>query len=468
MAGLLHQLYARSPVWVQNAAVSAYGLYWRQRRLGGDFSTEAAAFTSRDDLTAPEWRAWQQHELQRLLHHALATVPHYRELMRAAGITEAAITADAFAALAALPLLEKDTIRRSPAAFLSETPGGKLAVNHTSGTSGTPLAIHLSAATHRRVLAAYEARVRRWAGVNVTMSRAMIGGRMVAPASQTAPPFWRYNMAERQLYMSAYHIGPANVAAYAAALDRFKPDYLVGYASAHFFLARLMHEAGIRPVHAPRAILASSEKLTDEMRELLQRVYRCEVFDGYSGVEACCMASECENHRLHLSPDVGIVELLDADGQPTPPGEVGEIVATGLLNFDQPLIRYRTGDSAVMSTRACECGREMPSLERLEGRIEDTVVAPDGRETVRFHGLFTAIPAVREGQLEQLTLHEFRVRVVADDRFDEATVLDITTRLAERLGSDVHCTVERVERIERTAGGKFKAVISHVKRGDRP
>jgi phenylacetate-CoA ligase len=294
------------------------------------------------------------------------------------------------------------------------------------------------------------------------MSRAMIGGRTVVPRSQDRPPYWRYNPAERQLYMSAFHISAATVGDYVGELNRKKPDYLVGYASAHFFLARFIEEAGLQ-VHQPRAVLTSSEKLLGDMRGTISKVYGCEVFDGYSGVEACCLISECENHRLHVSPDVGFVEILDEDGRPVADGKDGEIVATGFLNHDQPLVRYRTGDVARWSTTPCDCGRAMPVVEEIVGRIEDTVIGPDGRETVRFHGLTLGIPEIRECQVVQEELDHIRVRVASDRPLANSEIATIKNRVTGRLG-DVRVDVEPVEHIERSSRGKFKAVVSKVAR----
>lgn len=464
MAGIIDRVYAASPKWAQSIGVNAFGYVWRRRRYGGVFREEVAQFVSREEFTAEEWETYQSECLGSLLVHAAREVPYYRESWRRLGLTEAAVSGFGLQQLGMLPLLEKDAVRSAPEAFLAErTRTGRLHTYHTSGTTGTPLAIRLSARTHQRVAASYEARCRRWAGVDYTMSRAMIGGRLVVPRAEANPPFWRYNAAERQLYLSAFHIAPHTAAAYAEALDRYRPDYLVGYASAHFFLARMIEERGLVVHHRPHAVLTSSEKLTPEMRATLERVYGCEVFDGYSGVEACCLASECEHHRLHVSPDVGIVELLDEEGQPVSPGEVGEIVATGLLNFDQPLIRYRTGDLAVWDDEPCPCGRAMPVLRELVGRLEDTVIGPDGREMVRFHGLFLGLPSVREGQVIQEALDHFRVRLVVEPGFGEAERRAIQERFEERLGH-VRVDLEVVPEIERTHRGKYRAVISKVPR----
>jgi len=461
MASLADRIYQALPVWMQHVAVTGYGLLWKRRRFGGAFTSARRGFVERERWTHSEWTAHQTDRLRVLLQHAYRNVPHYRRALQGAASRDGCFASFGLADLPALPLLEKDTIRSQPERLIADS-AGQLHTYLTSGTTGTPLAVRMSSATHQVWSAAYDARCRRWAGVHHGMSRAMIGGRIVVPRGQSRPPYHRHNWAERQIYLSAFHIGPETTPAYAEALSSFRPDYLVGYASAHFFLARFFQERGLHPCR-PKAILTSSEPLAPEMRGTLEHVYGCRVFDAYSGVEACCLASECEYHRLHVSPDVGVVELLDPHGRPVPNGDLGEIVATGLLNQDQPLIRYRTGDWAALSDEPCPCGRGMPVLRELVGRIEDAVVGPDGREMVRFHGIFVGLPSVREGQVIQEAVDRFRLRVVVGPDFGEVERQTIRARFDQRLGP-VHVDIEPVEAIERTERGKFRAVISRIPR----
>ncbi len=462
MPGIIDRVYAVCPPWLQNVGMSGYGFMWRWRRFGGRFSQYRDEFAARGNYGPAEWHAYQTEVLRRLLTHAARTVPHYADLLGPAAARAAHWDAFGLGDLASLPSLEKEIVRRDPWRVVSnEASRHRLHTYHSSGTTGTPIAFKFSTDSHRRWSAAYEARVRAWAGLTHRMSRAMIGGRVVVPSGD-GPPFWRYNLAERQLYMSAFHISAPNAREYAKALRHHRPEYLVGYASSHYFLARAIIEQGLE-VPRPRAVLTSSEKLTTEMRATIERAHGCPVFDAYSGVEACCLASECEHHRLHVSPDVGIVELLDERGEPVPPGVPGQIVATGLLNFDQPLIRYKTGDWAVLATDACSCGRAMPVLEELLGRLEDLVIGPDGREMVRFHGIFVGLPHVREGQVIQEARTRFRVRLVVESGFGVDERQTICQRFHDRLGR-VTVDVEVAEHIERTERGKFRAVISHVKR----
>jgi phenylacetate-coenzyme A ligase PaaK-like adenylate-forming protein len=463
MTGLLDRIYEISPVWMQQVGVTAYGIAWKRRRYGGRFPEVLREFISREKYSRVEWTAYQTQQLRQLLTHSQRLVPYYREAFSSVGLSVQDLGQFKLRDLLQLPLVDKETIRAVPSQFMAANVSQKqLHTYLTSGSTGTPLAINFSSQMHQSWTAAYEARCRRWAGVNHKMKRAMIGGRVVVPKAESRPPFWRYNLSEKQLYMSAFHISPANAKTYVEALNSYKPDYLVGYASSHFFLARLICEMGL-VVHRPKAVLVSSEKLTDDMRQTIQQAYGCQVFDGYSGVEVCCLASECEYHQLHVSPDVGLIELLDKSGVPVASGEVGEIVATGFLNFAQPLIRYRTGDEAIASNQPCPCGRNLPVLKELVGRLEDTVIGADGREMVRFHGIFVGLPKIRQGQVVQKSLSDFTLRLVVDHGFDDGDRHTIQERMKHRLGK-INLTFEYVDRIESTERGKMRAVISHVRR----
>jgi len=208
------------------------------------------------------------------------------------------------------------------------------------------------------------------------------------------------------------------------------------------------------------AIITTSEKVTPEMRGVIERAFRCRVYEEYGTVENVLYASECEYGSLHLSPDVGIVEILREDGLPAEPGETGEVVATGLLRTYQPFVRYRLGDVATFSERPCACGRSMPVLQEVVGRIEDVVVGADGREMVRFHGIFVDQPQIREGQIVQETHNRIRARIVPGDAFGDSDRDEIVRRIQQRLGPAVEVIVETVDVIPRTAAGKFQAVVS--------
>ncbi|MBN8671428.1 MAG: phenylacetate--CoA ligase family protein [Chitinophagales bacterium] len=460
---LAESIYSKVPVWLQNVFVSLYGLQWKKRRFGGVFASELKQYKEREKYTAAEWEAYTTHQLRVMLLHTFNTVPYYRDKWTAAGITEDKLKSFNLSDIQNLPFLSKDDLRKyCKTTLLSDNRESGGSYFESSGTTGTPTSILFSDAMHQRWSAAYEARVRNWAGVDNSMSRGMIGGRRVLPDANARPPYYRYNYFEKQIYFSAYHISPATIQNYADALNKYKPDYMVGYAMSNYFLARFIKERGLQ-VPQMKAVITSSEKLTPEMREVMEDVYCCKTYDGWSGVEACGLVSECEHRGLHISPDVGLIEILNENGEPAKLGEYGEVVCTGFLNYDQPLIRYKIGDYMRVSDKQCSCGRQMPLVEEITGRIEDAIVGKDGREMVRFHGIFIGIPAIVKGQIVQETLEDIIINVQVERELTTEEREILTKRIYSQLG-ELNVQIFEMKEIPCGNNGKFRAVISKVKR----
>ena len=450
----LDELYSRLPKVAQHAAVSAYGAYWRWLRFGPGFSQYVNEYRQRERFSPGQWQAWQRERLRNVLRAAL-NAPYYQNAW-----TNEQKRAALAGRLQELPLLEKSPLRADPEAFVRRDlkPRGTLTF-HTSGSTGTPIATRWTRSELRRSLAVREVRSAGWAGVSFKMPRATFSGRLVEPDAESSGPFYRYNLSESQVYLSAFHLRPDSAATYVDGLRRHKIQWLTGYAVSYYLLARLILEQDLK-VPSLKAVITTSEKLTNEMRSTMEAAYGCRIFEEYSTVENVIFASECEAGRLHLSPDVAIVEVLRPDGTRCAIGEEGEVIATCLMRDYQPLVRFRLGDMASFTSEACTCGRSMPVLDEVSGRVEDVVVAPDGRQMVRFHGLFVNQPQVREGQVVQEALNRIRVRVVPTDDFHPATAEEIVRRVKQRLGCQVDVVVEPVDQIARTRSGKFQAVIS--------
>jgi len=455
------KIYPYIPISVQNIFITLYGFLWNKRRFGGDYNKEYKEFVARENFNSAEWEKYQEEKLQAILLHAYHNVPYYTNQLFP---FKNQLASFKIQEIKQLPILEKNTLREfGTNQLLSKQleKGGEYFAS--SGSTGTPTKILISPRMHQVWTAGFEARIRNWAGVTKDTPRGTIGGRRIIAEGINKGPYYRYNHVERQVYFSAYHISANTVNDYLEGMNKYGIEYMTGYAMSNYFLARFIEENGLK---APKlkAVITSSEKLTQEMRDTFMRVYGCKSYDSYSGVEDCGMISECEHGKLHISPDLGIIEIIKSNGEPALPGETGEAICTGILNFDQPLIRYRIGDLLKLaSNQKCECGRNMPIVEEIVGRLEDTVIGSDGREMVRFHGVFINIPEIIEGQIIQHTLTDFEIKVVTSQQLDESQQELILKRMQSQLG-EISLSINEVESIPRNQNGKFKAVISNLKR----
>ena len=460
---MLTTIYNKLPFFLQNFSISVFGFFWQKRRFGGDFAKELDGFKLRDSYSNEQWENYQTIELRKILVNAFLNVPFYTDKYSKAGFTLSDFENFNLDDLHKLPYLEKDELRKfGKTSLMSINFDKKGQFFSSSGSTGTPTSIYYSKKMHQKWTAGYEVRVKNWAGVSKNMVRGMVGGRKILPKADSPPPYFRYNFFEKMVYFSAYHISKANVKNYVHGIKKHHVEFMMGYAMSNYFLARFINENKIdTPIL--KAVITSSEKLTDEMRIEFKRAYGCDCFDTWSGVEACAQISECERHGLHESPDIGIIEVLNEDGVQVGRGEVGEAICTSLINFNQPLIRYKCGDLLKLAEKKCECSRSMRQFSEIIGRVEDVVIALDGREMVRFHGIFIGLPNVIKGQIIQIALDEFLVKIICSDKMTGNEFDIIRDRMISQLGK-VKIEIMKVNEIDGGSNGKFKAVVSNIVR----
>ena len=443
--------------------ISAYGYQWKQRRFGGIFKEEHKKAKDRENFTATQWKEYQNEQLQKILHHSFEHVPFYKASFKRNGIDSEVLKKASVENLSLLPVLSKEDLRKHGTTTLiadQKEKGGHFFAS--SGSTGTPTQILFSHAMHQRWMGLFEQRVRNWAGVNSFIPRGMIGGRRVLSTASNKPPFYRYNFFEKQVYFSAYHISAKNAQDYLKGIEHYNLQYMTGYAMSNFFLARFFKELQLM-VQPLKAVITSSEKLTGEMRQVFKEVYGCKTYDTWSGVEACGLITECEHQTMHISPDAGLIEVLNENKQPAKPGEIGEVYCTGFINYDQPLIRYAIGDSIILSEKKCTCGREMPVVKEILGRNEDVIIGKDGREMVRFHSIFNGLHSVKQAQVIQENTNSLIIKVVADEKLDKKEEQLMRERIVSQLG-DINIYFDCVENIPLNENGKFIAVVSKINR----
>ena len=455
-------VYSILPLGVQNIGISIYGLYWKNRRLGGKYREYLGEFKNREYYDAEQWRIYQSIQLQSLLVHAYHHVPYYVEIFKELKLKEKDLLNFKLSDLKFLPYLEKDALRQYGTNKLMSNYVSKGSFVNSSGSTGTPVSIYLSKDFHRKWSAIMETRIRNWAGVSIDNPRGMIGGRRIIPNHYVKYPLYRYNIFEKQTYFSAYHLSLDTVQNYIDGLVINKVEYLTGYAVSIFLLSKFALESSLK-IPKLKAVITSSEKLTQEMKYTISEAFKCRVYDSYSGVESCGLISETPEGKMVFSPDSGILEVLDENGSEVGDGQVGEVVLTGLYNYDQPLIRYKIGDSVEKAkNQKLDCGREMIVIEKILGRTEDIIYGGDGRAMVRFHSLFYSIPGLKLSQIIQDDIGEIRLRLVCDEKAYDRQYSEnlILKRLESQLGN-TNTTFEYVDEIEKSANGKHKAVINN-------
>lgn len=442
----LHTLYLSLPVWAQEWAISLYARQLDRWYYGAAYTQWFETFVETDRTPYARRVAAQTERLREILRIAARHVPWWRAWATRAG--EHALAIESPEALSHLPILEKDPLRWDPWQFVREdVPRNALWCEKTSGTTGTPLRIYWPRTMLPWWWALHEARVRHWAGVSQSLPRAMVGGRAILRGDTVRPPYWRYNRTWQQLYFSSYHISPATAPQYLDAMERYGSRWITGYGSAIALLGEYLiaHPRSMRM----RAVLTSGDTVSPRQRQAIEEGFGCRMHDYYGSAEGCCVISECQDGRLHVQPEAGILEILDAEGQPCPPGVEGEFICTGLGNDVMPLIRYRTGDYGCWSAeQACPCGRDTPIVAQITGRTDDYLVLPDGRKIGRLSTAMKHAPSVKQAQLAQDAPDHAWLLVVPESWYREedgrALVEDVLGRIGSRVITFDLCAVPEI------------------------
>jgi phenylacetate-CoA ligase len=453
---LAQAVYARAPVWLQNLLITAYGVRLRRLRYGPVGRSTLHQLRAARERSAAELAREQLRTLSDVVHRASLDVPFYRRR----GLARTRF--ESLEELLDLPVLTKSEVQAAGRDLVSDRyRGRRLREIHTGGTTGKPLAIYCDSATLQRNYAFFT-RFKECIGIADGARTATFAGRTLVPAGGGAP-YWRHNRAANTLLFSSYHIGPRTLPTYVEALRRFAPELIDAYPSSLEPIARFITEHGRSDIR-PRAIITSSETLVAEVRSLIEKAFRCPVYDHYGSAEMVALITQCRAGMYHVESKFGVVELLD-EGRPVAPGQRGEIVATGFINPVMPLIRYRLGDHAIRGTGSCACGRPGETIERIEGRIDDVVVTPEGNLVGRLDPIFKSVASLYETQIVQDAIDHLRVEIVASEAFTDAMEAELKTELRARVGPRMRIDVVRVAAIPRASSGKLRTVVNLVRPG---
>lgn len=409
---------------------------------------------------AERLQALQVQRLRELLVDIGQHVPYYRELFARLGFQPGSVTG--LDDLRALPFLDKATIR-AHTENLKHAHAKGLARFNTGGSSGEPLIFYIGLERVSHDVAA-KWRATRWWGVDIGDPEIVVWGSPIELGAQDRVRQLRDRVLRTEL-LPAFEMNEPRLDAMVATIRARRPRMLFGYPSALTHIARHAEKRGQRMDDLGiRVAFVTSERLYDDQRATISRVFGCPVANGYGGRDAGFIAHQCPAGGMHLTAEDIVLELVDREGRPVPDGEPGEIVVTHLATRDFPFVRYRTGDIAVRDPKPCACGRGLPLLREIQGRSTDFVVAADG--TV-MHGLaliyiLRDLPGLQSFKVVQHDLQRTSVQLVPGPGFDPACSERIVEGFRRRLGAQVQVDVSTVDAIAPEKSGKFRYIVSYA------
>lgn len=440
-------------------------------------------------LSEEKIKAKQERRFRTLLAHAVAYSPFYRRRFAGIDITRCA--------LEDLPILTKAemmenfddlvTDRKLKKAELSAFTDdlnnlgklylGRYGVSHTSGSQGQPALIVQDQYALALIFAVQFAR-------STKLKRRFLPhlGRLLDPARMAVftikPGF--YPSAAAFAYIPRYlapvfkvlrlsHSDP--MSENARKLESFRPHYITGYASALEALGReeAAGRTNLRNLGSLEQITNVAEPITAEDAVELERIFGVHVSDEYAMGECMVLTSGCISGRgAHVNADLAILEVVDANNRPVPPGVEGsKVLVTNLYNHVQPIIRYEVDDRVTLSAEPCPCGSPLPHVASITGRTKDKLwIEENGeRREVPYYVFLTPLHHVldlAEHQIVQTGPRQFVIRLLplpgrtlSTDRIRSMVHEHVRT---EGLDSAIDIEIEIVPELPRGPSGKFSRV----------
>lgn len=407
---------------------------------------------------------WQAARAKML--YAYENVPFYRGLYDQTGVHPSDIQEPGD--FVNVPLVTKKHLRSEQKRMLADgIDPAKCNVKETSGSTGVSVKVLVDEAAHQWKRAA-TIRSDEWSGWRFGKSVAKLW------SPDDTQLNWRTRLRsgllDRSTILDTQCMDAEGMQGFLDHCRRNPPGLLFGHAhSVHLFAEFAERNGGAQFV--PGGILTTAMVLHDWERAQIERTFGCRVTNRYGCEEISLLACQCEQSQgLHINAEGVYVEIIRPDGSHAAPGEAGRVVVTDLQNVAMPMVRYEIGDTAVMGGEPCRCGRGLPVLERIAGRIADYIVSPAGRwvSGITMTDSFGTLHGMAQLQVVQHTLETLTFRIVRGPDYGEESERALAARFAEFFGDTMHYELEFVDRIDPEPSGKYRFCISHVSSQMRP
>jgi phenylacetate-CoA ligase len=455
---LLVKLYHASPVFLQNIFFSMAGYYNYQQRYNKHF------FRALEFLKESEWwdktkiRDYQEEKFNFIIRTAYANSPFVRSQFKKVNLRPTDI--NSVTDLGKIPICTKNDLRECGLTYYNQSiKAVQLIKGLTSGTSGRALEIFNTKETLSFQWAVWARHKERF-GIRLGNKHLSFGARVPIDARQSNPPFWRWNSAGKQMYLSTFHLASKFLDSIVNFMNNEPFDYYLGYPSSMYVVAKYMEERGMHLMMRPKYIVTGSDALLPQFEKTIKHSFGVPVTEQYGMAEGCGNFSKCEYGKFHLDFEFGLAEFLPIKNSESQNRK--RLVFTSLVNDAMPLIRYDIGDIVEIDDESCLCGRKSTTIRSIEGRMEDYIITPDGRKISGLNQVFEWADGIKEIQVYQKRPDKIEVRYIPAINFSSIDIDALEEEFRKRLGDEIKIDYQSVTSISRTASGKYKAVISDL------
>lgn len=398
----------------------------------------------------------QKKKLYDIIVFSFKHVPYYRDLgFKLEDFKEETIFED----IKKLPILTKDIIRREGERMFPDVELHDWVFDNVSGgTTGEPVRFR-----HSGKFFAMEQGAKllfdEWAGREIGGSQIRLWGSerdIVSGKKDWMNKIYRWLRNEK--FLNTFVMSNETIEDYIKIINSTKPEMILAYVQSIQEIARYAEIKKI-PMFSPKSIMTSAGTLDAALIADIQRVFDCPVLNRYGSREMGDMACSCDkNEGLHINVFTTYIEVLNSNRHPCQIDEEGELIVSLLSDYSMPIIRYAIGDRGILSSHICSCGRGLPVLKGVTGRVIDFFKTSNGSIVYGdyFTHLFYQSKNVKQFQVIQDRIDHILVKIVF---FDSSNVesdfyLEKVSEIKKAMGVNVKVDFEVVSDIPVSNSGK--------------
>jgi len=445
MKKLFDIIYKKSPIWFQNFIISVYGYKLYKQRYGKEYLFWLKYYKEKDYSDLENELANQEKEFISFFNYVSKQSPFYKDLYK--NISNVKTIKD----LTKLPVVNKEMFRKKLEDVY--TISGNIGLtSFTGGTTGKALKVIFTNEDFQKRMAYLDAFKWRVGIEDVfKVKKATFSGRSIV-FNQNTKIFWRNNFAYNQRLYSTFHLTEENLPYYISNLNKFKPEVVNGFVSSIYEMANFILRKSIKLSFKPKAIFTTSETLTNVHREVIEKVFKCKIYNQYASAEGAPFITECVQGNLHYNLDTGIIERDNNGG----------MIVTSFTTSGTPLIRYDIGDIVEFKQGVCECGSSHPLVNSISGRKVDYLHSKISGKISLSHlaDVIKGNPnSIIKMQFVQKSIDEIDVRIVVDmNLFIPEHETTIMAEMIYRFGDEVKINIIKVDDIEKEKSGKYSII----------
>lgn len=409
--------------------------------------------------------AYQRSQLGQLLRHAKATVPFYKTRLDAVFKRNGDIDWNRWQEI---PIVTRADLRDNYGAMLAATlpPGhGPAKTHRSSGSSGIPIAIETTAMQAR----VNEAAILRFIdnqNMDTRKTRAWVAhknrkGELLREEYQVGG--WGKPWESRDRIGRIYVMNRAMTEARKLELLRSLGVSDLQDVTNNAELTANANLALDNPVRL-ETVTCRSQKLTQAQRDLFRRSFGARSLSIYSSKEGGFMGCQCgDTTSLHVMQENILIEILDDEGQPCAPGELGRVIVTPFFGAALPLIRYDQGDWAELS-QSCVCGMAVPAFTSITGRQDQMLKLPDGPRVVGalFQVLLDEKLDVLAFQLAQTASLKLEFRYIPANKVTKLATAPVIAHIQAYTHPEIEVVFKPVDKLPLNSGEKLQRVICEI------